>query len=197
MISSDNVATRVQELRRVLETLPTRLFEDLVAAAAAASASLRRQGGVYFVGNGGSAAEAEHLAAELVGRFASERPPMRGGTLTSSGVILTALANDYPADELFARQVRGLLDERDTLVALSTSGRSRNVLLALDEAKRIGCTRIGFTGNSSAEFIARCDWVLAVPSTSVPRIQEVHLMLGPTFCEIVESTIMSCSLGKA
>jgi D-sedoheptulose 7-phosphate isomerase len=191
MISSAEAVSRAQELRHVLEFLPTRLFDDLVAAAAAASASLRKQGGIFFVGNGGSAAEAEHLAAELLGRFATERPPMRGGTLTASGVVLTALANDYAADELFARQVRGLLDENDTLVALSTSGRSRNVLRALDEARRIGCTRIGFTGVFAAEFTTRCDWVLAVPSASVPRIQEVHLMLGHTFCEIVENTMTS------
>ncbi len=189
MIGLDQVAARVQELRHVLETLPVQLFEDLAAAAAAACVSLRKSGGIYFVGNGGSAAEAEHLAAELVGRFKFDRAPMRGGTLTASGVVLTALVNDYPADELFARQVRGLLDERDTLVALSTSGRSRNVLRALEEAKSIGCTRIGFTGSWSADFGARCDWVIAVPSTSVPRIQEVHLMLGHVFCEIVESSV--------
>ena len=187
----DEAITRAQDLQRVLEILPARLFNDLAEAAAAASASLRKRGGIYFVGNGGSAAEAEHLAAELVGRFAYDRPAMRGGTLTASGVVLTALVNDYPADELFARQVCGLLDERDTLVALSTSGRSRNVLRALEEAKRIGCTRIGFTGSSSADFAACCDWVLAVPSASVQRIQEVHLMLGHVFCEIVESTVNS------
>jgi len=191
MIRSEDATNGAQELRRVLDILPIRLFDDLVAAATAASASLRKRGGIYFVGNGGSAAEAEHLAAELVGRFAVERAPLRGGALTASGALLTALGNDYPADELFARQVQGLLDERDTLVALSTSGRSRNVLRALEEATRLGCTRIGFTGNWDVEFTARCDWVLAVPSISVPRIQEVHLLLGHTFCEIVERTIMS------
>jgi D-sedoheptulose 7-phosphate isomerase len=193
MIDPDHAATRAHELQRVLEILPARLFDDLQAAAAAACASLQKRGGIYFVGNGGSAAEAEHLAAELVGRFELDRAPMRGGTLTASGVVLTALANDYPADELFARQVRGLLDEHDTLVALSTSGRSRNVLRALEEAKRIGCTRIGFTGIWPTEFAARCDWVLAVPSASVPRIQEVHLMLGHVFCEIVENCASTAS----
>src|SRR5438270_7167097 len=189
MIGPDHAATRARELRRVLEFLPAQLFDDLAAAAAAACVSLREGGGIYFVGNGGSAAEAEHLAAELLGRFTLDRPPMRGSALTTSAVVLTALTNDYPADELFARQVRGLLDARDTLSALSTSGRSVNVLLALEEAKRIGCTRIGFTGNWPTEFATCCDWVLAVPSASVPRIQEVHLMLGHVFCEIVENTI--------
>jgi D-sedoheptulose 7-phosphate isomerase len=190
MIGPSHATRRAQELCDLLDTLPARLFDDVAAAAEAACASLRGKGGIYFVGNGGSAAEAEHLAAELIGRFELERAPFRGGALTASGVVLTALANDYPADELFARQVRGLLDERDTLVALSTSGRSRNILRALEEAKRLGCTCIGFTGSWSAEFSPFCDWVLSVPSVSVPRIQEVHLMLGHVFCEIVESMMV-------
>jgi len=182
---------RLQELQTVLEVLPPQLFDDLSVAASMASASLHEGGGVYFFGNGGSAATAEHLASELVGRFASERPPMRAGVLTASGAILTALANDYPSDELFARQVRGLLSKRDTLVALSASGRSRNILRALDQGVETGCVRIGFTGSSSEEFASRCNTVLVVPSTSVPRIQEVHLVLGHIFCELVEIFVAS------
>jgi D-sedoheptulose 7-phosphate isomerase len=189
MMKVDDVRERVRELHGVLDVLPAQLLEDLMAAAAAACVSLRNRGVIYFFGNGGSAATAEHLASELVGRFQSERPPMRAGVLTASGVVLTALANDYPGDELFARQVRGVVDTRDTLVALSASGRSPNILRALDEGVRIGCTRIGFTGNSPAEFSARCDWVFAIPSQSVPRIQEVHMMLGHVFCELIENIV--------
>jgi len=184
-----DAALRAQELQSVLSVLPSRLFDDLAAAASTASKSLRQGGGVYFFGNGGSAATAEHLASELVGRFESERPPMRAGVLTACGAVLTALANDYPPDDLFARQVRGLVAERDTLVALSASGRSPNILRALDQGAETGCARIGFTGNSSADFAARCNWVLAVPSASVPRIQEVHLVLGHIFCELIETYV--------
>jgi len=188
MLSHD-AQLQAQELQTVLSGLPSRLFDDLAGAASTASASLQQGGVVYFFGNGGSAATAEHLASELVGRYVSERPPMRAGVLTASGAILTALANDYPADDLFARQVRGLLSERDTLVALSASGRSPNILRALDQGVASGCARIGFTGNSSAEFAARCNWVLGVSSSSVPRIQEIHLMLGHIFCELIEMSI--------
>jgi len=182
--------TRAEDLQKVLDAMPARLFEDLTSAAEAACGSLRKRGGIYFVGNGGSASSAEHMASEFVGRFACDRPPLRSGVLTACGSILTALANDYAPDELFARQVRGLLDEDDTLVALSTSGRSPNILRALEAAADVGCTRIGFTGNCSVEFAARCDWVLAVPSASVPRIQEVHLLLGHVFCELVEQNLV-------
>jgi D-sedoheptulose 7-phosphate isomerase len=189
MIVAERCLAQARELQSVLELLSPRLLDDLEAAAAAACESLRNDGGVYFVGNGGSAAEAEHLAAELVGRFARDRSPLRAGALTSSGAVMTALSNDYPPEELFARQVRGILHRRDTLVALSTSGRSTNVLRALDEAGRLGCTRIGLTGRWTADFEVRCDWVLSVPSASTARIQEVHLMLGHAFCEIVENTL--------
>jgi len=189
MIVTERTRTQAMELQRVLALLPERLFDDLEAAAAAACESLRNDGGVYFVGNGGSAAEAEHLAAELVGRFARDRAPLRCGALSACGAVMTALSNDYPPEELFARQVRGILRRRDTLVALSTSGRSPNVLRALDEAGRLGCTRIGLAGSWTADFASRCEWVLSVPSASVPRIQEVHLLLGHTFCEIVENTL--------
>jgi D-sedoheptulose 7-phosphate isomerase len=192
MHSTDAQASS-RDLQDVLQGLSSQLFDNLAEAASRASASVREGGGVYFFGNGGSAATAEHLASELVGRFASERPPMRAGVLTSSGTLLTALANDYPGDELFARQVRGLLSRRDTLVALSASGRSPNILRALDEGVQIGCARIGFTGTASADFAARCDWVLAVPATSVPRIQEVHLMLGHIFCELIETYVTQAS----
>jgi D-sedoheptulose 7-phosphate isomerase len=186
-------ATRSQELKSILEALPPSVFADLVEAAASVSQSLRAGGGIYFVGNGGSAAEAEHLAAEFVGRFSSERVPLRAGALTASGALMTGLINDYPADELFARQVRGLLNRGDVLVAMSTSGRSLNVLRALDEAGRRGCLRIGITGSWCGDFTPRCEWVLSVPSVSVPRIQEVHLLLGHILCEIVEETLRSAT----
>jgi D-sedoheptulose 7-phosphate isomerase len=189
MIDPLSVRMRAKDLRNVLDGLPMRLFEDLVSAAEAASGSLRKQGGIYFVGNGGSASTAEHMASEFVGRFARDRPPLRSGALSACGSILTALANDYAPDELFARQVNGLLHEHDTLVALSTSGSSPNILRALEAASKVGCTRIGFTGDFSAEFASRCDWILAVPSASVPRIQEVHLLLGHVFCELVEQEL--------
>jgi D-sedoheptulose 7-phosphate isomerase len=184
-----NPATRSRELQRILQELPEALFRDLTEAAASASESLRRGGGVYFVGNGGSAAQADHLAAEFVGRFLFDREPLRAGALTANGAIITALVNDYPAEELFARQVRALLNRGDMLVALSTSGRSPNILRALDEAGRRGCMRLGLTGEWCGDFRPRCDWVLSVPTTSVPRVQEVRLLLGHIFCEIIDETL--------
>lgn len=177
-----------RELRAVVEALPGALFQDLAEAAARTAEALGR-GGVFFVGNGGSASQAEHLAAELVGRFQLQRQPFRAVALTLNSATLTALVNDYPAEELFVRPVQALMARGDVLVALSTSGRSPNILRALEAAGELGCLRLGLTGPFTTELTERCEWVLSVPSPSVARIQEVHLLLGHLFCEAIETAL--------
>ena len=179
----------VQDLRAVLDELPASLFLHLEEAAARTAGALARGGGVFFAGNGGSAALAEHLAAELVGFFQRRRRPFRATALTLNGATLTALANDFPLEELFVRPVRALMSPGDVLVVQSTSGRSGNILRALDAAIELDCVRIGFAGPFTGELEPRCNWVLAVPSASVARIQEAHLLLGHLFCQRLESTL--------
>lgn len=146
-------------------------------------------GKVLFCGNGGSAADAQHLAAELSGRFYFDREPLFAEALHVNTSYLTAVANDYGYNEAFARLVRGAGKAGDVLVGLTTSGNSENILKAFDAAKQRGMTTIGMTGAGGGKLAPKCDLLLAVPSTDTPRIQEVHIMLGHIICELVESAL--------
>lgn len=161
---------------------------DLVARMGEAVADVLAGGGkVLFCGNGGSAADCQHLAAELVGRFAKERPALAAIALTVDTSALTAIGNDYSFDRVFARQVEALGREGDALVAISTSGRSRNVLLALEAARERGMRTLALTGEGGRGMVA--DLCLAVPSRETPRIQECHILLGHILCDIAESRL--------
>ncbi|PSR11336.1 MAG: phosphoheptose isomerase [Bacteroidetes bacterium] len=148
-----------------------------------------RDGKILFCGNGGSAADAQHLAAELSGRFYYDRPPLYAEALHVNTSYLTAVANDYGYDESYARMVRAAGRPGDLLFALSTSGNSPNVLRAAAAARAAGMTVIGFTGQAGGQLATQCDHFLAVPSTDTPRIQEVHLLVGHLICELVEERL--------
>ena len=142
-----------------------------------------------FMGNGGSAAEATHLAGELVGRYLVDRSPLPALALADSQSSMTAIANDYSYEVTFARQVKAFAQPGDVVVGLSTSGRSRNVVLGLTAAREIGAVTIGLTGRDRGEVGSHCDHLLAVPSAETPRIQEGHAVIGHTLCEIVERAL--------
>jgi D-sedoheptulose 7-phosphate isomerase len=161
----------------------------VAAAAEAAIVCLRNGGTMYFCGNGGSAADAQHLAAELAGRYTMDRPPLPAVALTTNTSSLTAIGNDFGYDQVFSRQLEGLGTAGDVLVALSTSGGSRNVMRAIDAARRMGLTVIGFTGAKGSSFAAKCDFALITPSFSTPRIQEGHIAMGHALCELIERTL--------
>lgn len=144
---------------------------------------------VYFCGNGGSAADAQHLAAEFSGRFYYDRPPLDAEALHVNTSYLTAVGNDYSFDEIYARLIKGKGMKGDILVALSTSGNSKNILRAIAEAHRIGMTVVGFTGITGGLMKESCDILINVPSSDTPRIQEAHITIGHIVCEIVESSI--------
>lgn len=144
-------------------------------------------GKVLFCGNGGSAADAQHLAAELEGRFLVDRPPLPAVALTVNTSSLTAIANDYGYDDVFVRQVRGLGTAKDALVGISTSGNSTNVINALVAARGMGMLTIGFSGQNGGKMEAECDLCLKVPSVSTPRIQEMHILAGHIVCHIIEN----------
>ena len=163
--------------------------ERLLAAIALAVGALRAGHQILFCGNGGSAAEAAHLAAELAGRFYFDRAPLRALALNDSVPALTAVANDYGYEFVFARQLGGIGRAGDVLVALSTSGRSPNILQAIAAAREIGIRTIGLTGRRGRRFAAACDVGFVVDSDDTARIQEVHLLLGHLLCARIEAEL--------
>jgi D-sedoheptulose 7-phosphate isomerase len=162
----------------------------LVGGVAAACVSALRNGRkILFAGNGGSAADAQHLAGELVSRFAYDRPGLPAFALTTDTSVLTAIGNDYGYDRLFARQVEAVGTAGDVFFGISTSGRSPNVLKALDVARSKQLVTVGMTGLSGGEMASRCDFLLRVPSEATPRIQEGHIAMGHAICQYIEAQI--------
>jgi D-sedoheptulose 7-phosphate isomerase len=152
------------------------------------TACLRAGGKVLIFGNGGSAADAQHLAAELVNRFQIERPPLAAIALTTDSSVLTSIGNDYHFDEIFSKQISALGKKGDIAWGLSTSGNSPNVIKAFGTAQKLGMATIGMTGRGGK--IARCaDLVFAVASDTTARIQEIHIMLGHILCELLERAL--------
>ena len=151
--------------------------------------SLRGGGKIHFCGNGGSAADAQHLAAELSGRFYYDRPPLNAEALHCNTSYLTAVGNDYGYEHIFARLLRGTAKKGDVLVGISTSGNSKNILCAYDVCKELGVNIISMTGATGGKMKELSDLLLNVPSTDTPRIQESHIMIGHIICELVESAM--------
>ncbi|MBR6330973.1 MAG: D-sedoheptulose 7-phosphate isomerase [Bacteroidales bacterium] len=151
--------------------------------------SLRGGGKIHFCGNGGSAADAQHLAAELSGRFYYDRPPLNAEALHCNTSYLTAVGNDYGYEHIFARLLRGTAKKGDVLVGISTSGNSKNILCAYDVCKELGVNIISMTGATGGKMKDLSDLLLNVPSTDTPRIQESHIMIGHIICELVESAM--------
>jgi D-sedoheptulose 7-phosphate isomerase len=144
---------------------------------------------IYFCGNGGSAADAQHLAAELSGRFLKNRRPLPGVSLTTNSSALTAIGNDFGYDEVFSRQLEGVGVRGDVLVSLSTSGNSPNVVKAVDSAKALGMKTISLTGERESALSQKSDVCLRVPSPATPRIQEMHILVGHILCELAENAV--------
>lgn len=150
-------------------------------------ASFKNGGKVLFCGNGGSAADAQHLAAELSGRFYFDRPPLDSEALHVNTSYLTAVANDYSFDEIFSRLVKAKGRSGDVLIGLSTSGNSPNVLNAFETAKNLGMKTVGLTGISGGKMVGVSDYMIKVPSKDTPRIQESHILIGHIICELIEN----------
>jgi len=144
---------------------------------------------LYFCGNGGSAADAQHLAAEFTGRFYSDREPLPAEALHVNTSFLTAVANDYSYDEIYERAIKAHGRKGDILIGISTSGNSKNILLAQKEAKARGMYVISFTGDSGGKMKDVCDYLFNVPSSDTPRIQESHILIGHIICQLVEESL--------
>ncbi len=143
-------------------------------------------GKVLWCGNGGSAADSQHLAAELSGRFYYDRPPLSSEALHVNTSYITAVANDYSYEVIYSRLVEAMGKKGDVLIGLSTSGNSANVIKAIEAAKKLGMVTAGFTGESGGKMKDICNYLIAIPSSDTPRIQECHMLLGHTICEMVE-----------
>jgi D-sedoheptulose 7-phosphate isomerase len=153
--------------------------------------ALRQGGKILFCGNGGSAADAQHLAAELSGRYGFDRPPLAAEALHVNSSYMTAVANDYSFDEVYARMVKAVGRKGDVLIAISTSGNSPNIIRALSAGREAGLRCFGFSGRTGGKMAAQCEATLCVPHDCTPRIQEVHILFGHVLCEIIENSLFS------
>ena len=167
------------------------LSGEILAAASAISNRLANGGKLLLMGNGGSAADSQHIAAELIGRFKKERKAIPALALTVDSSSLTALGNDYGFDTIFSRQVEALATANDAVIGISTSGKSPNGIRALKLAREIGAITIGFMGNNGGNMKDCVDISIIVPSNDTARIQEVHITIGHIICEIIEQDLVN------
>ena len=185
------ISAQLAEAQSVMSTMlaDAELISTVQAATDACIRCLQQEGKILLAGNGGSAADAQHIAGEFVSRFAFDRPGLPAIALTTDTSILTAIGNDYGYEKLFARQVQAHGKKGDVFIGYSTSGKSPNVLLAFEEARSRGLVCVGLTGNHGGPIRELCDYLLEVPSADTPKIQEGHLVLGHIICGLVENAL--------
>lgn len=176
----------ISEHSALVKSIHTEFAEQISICAALLKDCLKRGGKILICGNGGSAADAQHFAAELVGRFEVERQGLPAIALTTDSSILTAIGNDYGFERLFSRQVEALAGRNDLLVGISTSGNSENVLAAIQAAKQLGCRTVVLTGHDGGKIAAEVDCALIVPAQRTARIQEMHLLIVHILCELID-----------
>ncbi len=181
----------LEEISAHLETAKKMesLAENLQKAAQMAIHTLKNGGKILLCGNGGSAADSQHIAAELTGRYKRERKGLCAIALTTDTSALSAIGNDYGYDFVFSRQCEALAKKGDLLWGISTSGNSQNVLNALRVAREIGCQTLGFSGRNGGEMRTLCDVLLISPSEDTPRIQEMHILMGHILCDLIEKAM--------
>lgn len=185
--NKDIILKQIKESIAIKEKLALTKLEAVAQVASEITLAYKRGNKVIWFGNGGSAADAQHLSAELVGKFYRRRNSLDSIALTTNTSILTAIGNDFGFDEVFARQVEAVVKQGDVVIGISTSGNSPNVIRGIREAKRLGAITIALTGANGDKM--RADYVIAVPSTDTPRIQESHIMIGHIICYLVEEDL--------
>lgn len=184
---SQSIQDSIQAKKAILDN--PEFSTRIEAAAEMMVASLRQGGKIHFCGNGGSAADAQHLAAELSGRFYFDRPPLNAEAMHCNTSYLTAVGNDYGYELIFSRLLEGTAKKGDVIVGISTSGNSKNILNAFEKAKEMGIHIIALTGETGGNMKEYADVLLNVPSKDTPRIQESHIMIGHIICELVETSM--------
>ena len=188
MISIENIINDSINVKQLILN-DKALIKRINEAASLCIESLKNGGKIHFCGNGGSASDAQHIAAELSGRFYYDRPPLNAEALHVNTSYLTAVANDYSFDMVYARMLEASAKKGDVLVAISTSGNSANIIKTIEKAKETGVRTIGMTGEKGGKMAGVCDILINVPSQCTPRIQEAHIMIGHIICEIIEATM--------
>ena len=179
------LTTHLETINKVIETMQ----ESLEKASKLAVETLKNGNKILLCGNGGSAADAQHIAAELTGRYKTERRGLPAIALTTDTSALTAIGNDYGYDRVFDRQVEALANKGDLIIGISTSGNSKNIISALKLGRELGCKNLGFSGRDGGVMNEVCDINLIVPSNDTPRIQEMHILFGHTICQIIDNEI--------
>jgi D-sedoheptulose 7-phosphate isomerase len=184
--SAEEIRRQLEESARVKQSFPGELIGRIAQFAEKSAAVLRGGGKVVFFGNGGSAADALHLAAELVVRLRMERPGLAALALTTNPSVLTAAGNDYGFERIFSRQIESLVARQDILVALTTSGNSPNVIRGVEAGRIRGAYLVAFTGETGGQLVSKVDLLLNVPSQDAQRIQECHITIGHIACGLIE-----------
>ena len=190
-MSNSKIQTIIEGSIQVKQALlkDEKLMLEIEKTVNAITFAFKNGNAVYFAGNGGSAADAQHLAAEFSGRFYKDRKALPSDALHCNSSYLTAVANDYSYDVIYARLLEGIAKPGDVLVGISTSGNSGNIVKAFEMAKSIGVVTVGFTGATGGKMKPLSDFLINVPSTTTPRIQESHILVGHIICELVEENI--------
>jgi D-sedoheptulose 7-phosphate isomerase len=187
--ASEEIRRQLQESARVKQSFSDELIGRIAQFAEKSAAALRAGGKIVFFGNGGSAADALHLAAELVVRLCTERPGLAALALTTNPSVLTAAGNDYGFERIFSRQIESLVAANDVLVALSTSGQSPNILRGAEAGRARGAYVVAFTGETGGVLASKVDLLLNVPSTDPQRVQEAHITIGHIGCSLIEQLV--------
>jgi D-sedoheptulose 7-phosphate isomerase len=186
MTPEDLLKKKILILTSILEDLSSKQLSEFAEISRVVVSAVKSNKTIFWCGNGGSAAESSHLATELIGRFRNNRKPLPSISLNADTGAITCIANDFGYDEIFSRQLQGLAKSGDILIALSTSGQSKNILLALTKAKEIGATSVALLGKNGGEALRLADHSIVVESQETARIQEMHLLIGHTICEYIE-----------
>ncbi len=176
---------------RIAMQVKLEMLDTIILAAKLVVETLSAGHKIILFGNGGSAADSQHIAAELTGRYKSERKGLPAISLTTDTSALTAIGNDFGFDHVFKRQAEALANKGDLFIGISTSGNSSNVSNAIEYGKSIGCTTIGLTGKEGGRLREICDLIIAVPSHDTPRIQEMHILIGHAICQVVDNEFVS------
>jgi D-sedoheptulose 7-phosphate isomerase len=187
--STAALARSLEEHLKAIQTLLDSRLADIDATGRLIWEALKAGNKILLCGNGGSAADSQHIAAELVGRYEKQRRAFPAISLTTDTSALTALSNDYGYEEVFARQVEALAHSGDVLVAISTSGKSPSVVKAADQARALGCRTIALTGCSGEPLASHCDLAVVVPSDRTSRVQEAHITIGHLWCEMIDNAL--------
>jgi D-sedoheptulose 7-phosphate isomerase len=180
------VLEELTEHYRIIGLLMDKAIKEIEAGCDLMKSTIKHGGKIYLAGNGGSAADAQHIAAELTGRFVKERKPLPGLALTTDTSALTAIANDYGYEHVFSRQLQAFAKPADLFIGISTSGNSKSILNALKIAADIGCRTIGLSGRGGGAMTNACDINIVVPSETTARVQECHILIGHIFCKAVD-----------